>query len=113
MNIRFIAIGKTDEKALQTLIDKYVKRIGYYVNFEMLILPDIKNTKHLSAEQQKQKEGILLQKHLQKSDRVILLDEKGKSYSSVAFSEFIAKKMLGGTKQLVFVAGGAPDFAHF
>ena len=112
MNIRLIAIGKTDEKALQILIEKYAKRIGFYINFEILTLPDIKNSKHLNFEQQKQKEGDLLQKHIQKSDMVVLLDEKGQSYTSVQFSEFIAKKMLGGTKQLVFVIGGPYGFSQ-
>lgn len=111
MNIKLVSIGKTDEKSLDLLIEKYLKRIKRYIKFDFLIIPDLKNSKNLSVEQQKEKEGELILKNLQSSDVVILLDEKGKEYSSVIFSKFLAKKMLSGTKNLVFVIGGPYGFS--
>ena len=88
MEITLIAIGKTDHHELQTLIDEYKKRLGYYIKFQFEILPDIKNSKHLSEAQQKEKEGELLLKKTQPSDVIFLLDENGKSFTSVDFSSF-------------------------
>jgi 23S rRNA (pseudouridine1915-N3)-methyltransferase len=112
MNIKLLSIGKTDEKSLNQLIEKYINRLKHYIKFEFIILPDIKNTKNINQSQQKEKEGDLLLKQLKNSDFVILLDEKGKEYSSLFFSDFIAKKMLSGTKQLVFVIGGPYGFSQ-
>ncbi len=93
-------------------MDDYIKRLGFYISFEILIIPDLKKTKSLTETQQKQKEGELLLKHLEPSDEVILLDEKGKSYSSVAFSEVLQKKMNSGIKNLVFIIGGPYGFSE-
>ena len=111
MKIKIISIGKTDEKSLELLIEKYTKRLGHYIKFEFLIIPDIKNRKNLSITLQKEKEGVLLLNAIQKMDVVVLLDEKGKEYTSKLFSQFIAKKMLSGCKQLVFVIGGPYGFS--
>ena len=75
MNIKLIAVGKTDGKELNSLIDQYVKRLGFYVNFDFEIIPDIKNVKNLSEAQQKEKEGELILKKLNPTDILILLDE--------------------------------------
>lgn len=93
-------------------MDDYINRLGFYIPFEVLIIPDLKKTKSLTETQQKQKEGELLLKHLEPSDEVILLDEKGKSYSSVAFSEVLQKKMNSGIKNLVFIIGGPYGFSE-
>ncbi|MEO8935082.1 MAG: 23S rRNA (pseudouridine(1915)-N(3))-methyltransferase RlmH, partial [Xanthomarina sp.] len=77
MQIKLLAIGKTDNKQLQALMDDYQKRLGFYVKFEFEIIPDLKNTKNLSEEQQKQKEGELILSKLQTQDVLILLDENG------------------------------------
>ncbi len=111
MKIKLISIGKTDEKPLGLLIEKYINRLKRYIKFEFVIIPDLKNSKNLSLEQQKQKEGDLLLKNLQSSDTVVLLDENGKEHSSVLFSKFLAKKMLSGTKNLVFIIGGPYGFS--
>lgn len=111
MKIKLISIGKTDEKALDLLVEKYKNRLGHYVKFEFLVIPDIKNRKNLSLALQKEKEGTLLLNAIQKTDVVVLLDEKGKEYTSNLFSKFIAKKMLSGCKQLVFVIGGPYGFS--
>lgn len=111
MNIKLIAIGKTDNTALQQLISDYEKRLSHYVNFELQIIPDLKNTKSLTEDQQKSREGELILKQLENSHDVILLDERGKEYTSVGFSEFLQKKMNAGIRQLVFVIGGPYGFS--
>lgn len=112
MNIKLIAVGKTDNSALQQLIADYEKRLSHYVNFQMQIILDIKNSKSLSEEQQKAKEGELILKNIENSHHLILLDERGKEYTSVGFSEFLQKQMNTGTKQLVFVIGGPYGFSE-
>lgn len=112
MNIRLLAIGKTDNKALQTLIDDYTKRLSFYVKFDMDIIPDIKNVKNLSEAQQKEKEGELILSKITPTDHLILLDENGKTFNSVGFSDFLQKKMNAGIKTLVFVIGGPYGFSE-
>lgn len=111
MNIKLIAIGKTDNKALQSLIEDYTKRLSFYIKFELDIIPDIKNVKNLSESQQKEKEGELILAKITSTDHLILLDENGKTFSSVAFSEELQKKMNAGIKTLVFVIGGPYGFS--
>lgn len=111
MNIKLLAIGKTDNKELQKLIDEYTKRLAFYIKFELEIIPDLKNSKSLSESQQKEKEGELILSKLSTSDQLVLLDENGKSFSSVGFSEELQKKMNSGIKTLVFVIGGPYGFS--
>lgn len=111
MTIKLIAIGKTDNKQLTLLIDDYKKRLGFYIKFILEIIPDIKNSKNLSEAQQKQKEGDLILNKISSSDVLILLDECGKQYDSVAFSSYLQKHMNSGIKQLVFVIGGPYGFS--
>jgi len=112
MKIKLIAIGKTDEKSLQTLIEKYQNRLKHYIGFDLDIIPDLKNSKNLSEKQQKEKEGDLLLKKLQTSDYVVLLDENGKQFNSVDFAKYLQKKMNSGAKQLVFIIGGPYGFSE-
>jgi 23S rRNA (pseudouridine1915-N3)-methyltransferase len=112
MNIRLIAIGKTDNPSIQSLTEGYVQRLGHYIRFEMDLIPDIKNTKSLSIPAQKEKEGELILKKLSPSDDLILLDERGKTFSSLEFSDFLQKKMNSGLKQLIFVIGGPYGFSE-
>ena len=111
MTIKLLAIGKTDNKQLQALIDDYQKRLGFYVKFEFEIIPDLKKAKNLSEEQQKQKEGELILNKLNATDVLILLDENGKELDSVAFSNYLQKHMNSGIKRLVFVIGGPYGFS--
>ena len=111
MNIKLLAVGKTDNPALQQLIDMYEKRLSYYINFELQLLPDIKNSKSLSEEQQKAKEGELILGNVVSSHHLILLDECGKEFTSVAFADELQKKMNAGIKQLTFVIGGPYGFS--
>jgi 23S rRNA (pseudouridine1915-N3)-methyltransferase len=112
MNIRLVAIGKTDNKSLQTLIDDYTKRLSFYIKFDLEIIPDIKNVKNLSEAQQKEKEGELILSKLSATDQLILLDENGSTFSSVGFSDYLQKKMNAGIKTLVFVIGGPYGFSE-
>lgn len=112
MNIKLIAVGKTDNPALQQLISTYEKRLSYYINFELQLLPDIKNSKSLSEEQQKIKEGELILSYVEPSHHLILLDERGKEYTSIAFADELQKKMNAGIKQLTFVIGGPYGFSQ-
>lgn len=112
MTIKLLAIGKTDNKQLQVLIDDYQKRLGFYVKFEFEIIPDLKKVKNLSEDQQKQKEGELILNKLNATDVLILLDENGKQLDSVAFSNYLQKHMNSGIKRLVFVIGGPYGFSQ-
>lgn len=111
MNIKLITIGKTDNKSLQTLIDDYTKRLSFYIKFELDSIPDIKNVKNLTESQQKEKEGQLILSKLTPTDQLILLDENGKNFTSLAFSLELQKKMNSGIKTLVFVIGGPYGFS--
>lgn len=112
MKIKLLAIGKTDDKNLIKLIETYQNRLKHYIKFEFAIIPDIKNAKNLTKNQQKEKEGELILKQLQPTDKLILLDEKGKEFRSIEFSKFLQKKMNSGCKQLVFVIGGPYGFSE-
>ena len=112
MKIKLLAIGKTDNKQLQQLIDNYQKRLGFYIKFSFEVIPDIKNAKNLSEAQQKQKEGEFILNKITSSDVLILLDENGKQYNSIEFSNYLQKYMNSGIKQLVFAIGGPYGFSH-
>jgi 23S rRNA (pseudouridine1915-N3)-methyltransferase len=112
MNIKLIAIGKTDNKNLQILIDDYAKRLSFYIKFELEIIADIKNAKNLSESQQKEKEGELILSKITPTDQLILLDENGKHFTSIEFSAELQKKMNSGIKTLVFAIGGPYGFSE-
>ncbi|AQS93468.1 MULTISPECIES: 23S rRNA (pseudouridine(1915)-N(3))-methyltransferase RlmH [Polaribacter] len=111
MKIKLLAIGKTDNKNLLLLINEYENRLKHYVKFQLEIIPDIKNVKNLSEIQQKEKEGELILSKLQNTDQLVLLDDKGKHYTSIEFSKYLQKKMNAGLKQLVLVIGGPYGFS--
>lgn len=112
MKIKILAIGKTDDKCLQTLADNYLKRLRHYVRCEVDIIPDIKNVKNMSQEEQKEKEGMLILQKLDQGSQMILLDEKGKAFRSREFAGFMQKKMNSGIKQIIFVIGGPYGFSE-
>lgn len=112
MKIRLILNGKTEEEYLVKGISAYEKRLKHYLPFETIVIPALKNTKALSIDQQKEKEGELLFKEIQSSDKLILLDENGKEYDSVGFSGFLQQQMNSGIKNLVFVVGGPYGFSE-
>ena len=112
MKITLILNGKTEDDYLITGFLNYEKRLKHYTSFETIVIPALKNTKSLTVEQQKQKEGELLLKNIQTADILILLDENGKEYNSVGFSEYLQKQMNSGIKNLIFVVGGPYGFSN-
>lgn len=112
MKICLLVIGKTDANYFLQAIGEYVNRLGHYLPFELEVIPDLKNTKTLSVDQQKTKEGELILKSLQPSDYVVLLDERGKEYTSLQFASYIEKKTHTVSKRLVFIIGGPYGFSQ-
>jgi 23S rRNA (pseudouridine1915-N3)-methyltransferase len=111
MKITLILNGKTEDDYILKGFSIYEQRLKHYIAFDTIIIPGLKNAKALDFEQQKKKEAELIFKNIQPSDKVILLDENGKEYSSIEFSEFIQKQMNSGIKNLVFVVGGPYGFS--
>lgn len=111
MNIKLIVVSKTDIPYLQTGIDEYVGRLKHYCDFELVVIPALKNLGKASPEEVKEREGQLILKQLEKVDTVVLLDEHGREYTSVGFSEYLQKQMNAGTRTLAFVIGGAFGFS--
>ncbi len=111
MKIKLILVGKTSFKFVKEGMDTYLKRLKHFADFDIILIPDLKNTKNLSPEQIKEREGAIILKQIQSTDFLILLDEKGNSLNSLKFAGFIQKKQDTGTKQLSFVVGGAYGFA--
>ncbi|WP_190809746.1 23S rRNA (pseudouridine(1915)-N(3))-methyltransferase RlmH [Flagellimonas sp. S3867] len=112
MQITVLAIGKTDSKELAQLIAMYEKRLGHYIKFKFVVIPDLKNSKNLSEKLQKEKEGELILNQVHSSDILVLMDEKGKQLSSMEFSQFLQKKMNSGIKNLILVIGGPYGFSN-
>ncbi len=111
MNIRLLVISKTDIPYIQTGIEDYLKRLKHYINFELEIIPALKDLKKATPEEIKEREADLILKHIEKADKVILLDEHGTQHTSVGFSEYIQKQMNSGIRNLTFVIGGAFGFS--
>lgn len=111
MKINLLVIGKTDAGYFVDAIREYQGRLEHYIPFEMQVLPDIKNTKNLTIDQQKEKEGEQILKNLQAGDYLVLLDERGKEFSSLQFATYIEKKTHTVAKRLVFLIGGPYGFS--
>ena len=112
MKFTLLVVGRTVEKHYITAINDYVERTKHYTSFEMEVIPELKNTKSLSFEQQKEKEGELILKALQPGDQVVLLDEHGKEFRSIEFANWVERKMHTVNKRLVFIIGGPYGFAQ-
>ena len=112
MKIVLLAIGKTKEQYLIEGISQYQKRLNHYTQFELLEIPNIKNANNLSDSELLRKEGELILQLLQPSDHLVLLDDKGKDFTSSKFAEKLQGWMLSSKKRLVFVVGGAYGFSE-
>lgn len=110
MKTLLILVGKTTDKHFQTGISDYVERISHYMPFELVTIPEIKNTKSLTGEQQKTAEGELILKQLQPSDTVILLDEHGRELRSIELARWLEQKR-NTARRLIFVIGGPYGFS--
>lgn len=106
-----IVVGKTTDKRFEAITQEYIERIRHYIPFTIEVIPELKNTKGLSQDEQKKREGELIQKNLQPGDYVVLLDEHGSERSSMDFASWIQKKMAAGPKRLVFIVGGPYGFS--
>lgn len=111
MKIQLICVGKTERSYLKEGESEYLKRLRHYCSFEKIEIPELKNAKKMSEDQIKTEEGKLILSKVDKSTQLILLDENGKSFSSVGFSKFLQKKFNQGGKSIVFVVGGAYGFS--
>lgn len=106
-----IVVGKTTDKRFEAITQEYIERIRHYIPFTVEVIPELKNTKGLSQDEQKKREGELIQKNLQPGDYLVLLDEHGSERSSMDFASWIQKKMAAGPKRLVFIVGGPYGFS--
>lgn len=110
MKIELIQVGKTVNKHFIACINDYTERISHYMPFTITTIPELKNTKSLTENQQKEKEGESILKFLQPSDSVVLLDEHGKMFRSIEFASWIERKQQTA-RRLVFVIGGPYGFS--
>jgi 23S rRNA (pseudouridine1915-N3)-methyltransferase len=110
MKITFVTVGKTEDAYLKDGIEKYVKRLKHYTKLEMAEIPELKNTKALTEDQQKVKEAELILKKITPLDHVILLDENGTEFTSVQFANYINKRSVTSSANLIFVVGGPYGF---
>ena len=111
MKLKLITIGKTQKSFLIDGENEYLKRLAKYISFEKIEIPDLKNAKNLTQDQIKLEEGKLILSKLDKSTLIVLLDEKGKDYTSLQFSKWIQDEMNRGHKVITFIIGGAYGFS--
>ena len=111
MKITLLVVGRTTDARLSSLIEDYIGRLKHYVPFELVVLPDLKNTKSLSEEQIKAAEGETILRFLAPSMDVILLDEHGREFRSIEYAQWIQKKM-GSGKDLTLIIGGPYGFSE-
>lgn len=110
MKTELVLVGKTNDKHFQAGIDDYTSRIGHYMPFTITVIPELKNTKALTEQQQKEREGDLILQKVSQSDKLVLLDEHGKEFRSVEFASWLERQQQQGRK-LVFVIGGPYGFS--
>lgn len=111
MNIELVVVGKTDMKEVEALVVQYTKRLNHYVKFAITVIADVRNTKKLSEAEQKRLEGEAIMRVINDSDFVMLLDEHGAELRSIEFADLLQRRMLAGTKRLIFVIGGPYGFS--
>ena len=105
-------LGKTDSDYLKQGIALFEKRLWHYISFNIEIIPDLKKNKKYTRNEQKEKEGELILKRIKDNEEIIILDENGKEYNSGNFSTYLEKKMINGTKNVVFIIGGPYGFSQ-
>lgn len=111
MKITLLVVGKTTDTHIETLIQEYQKRLTHYLTFALQVIPELKNTKALTSEQQKQAEGEMIMKAVTSSADLILLDEHGKEFRSIEFADYVQKRMSSG-RDVLFVVGGPYGFSE-
>ena len=111
MKITLLVVGKTTDAHIEVLIQEYQKLLTHYIPFALQIIPELKNTKSLTPEQQKQAEGELILRNITPSTDLVLLDEHGKEFRSIEFADYVQKRMSSG-RDVVFVVGGPYGFSE-
>ena len=123
MKTLLILVGKTTDKSVAKLTEDYISRIGHYIQFEVNVIPDLKNTSKLTEAQIKTAEGENIMKLLRPGDHCIvssmehnavmrLLDEHGKEYRSVDFATKLNKLWSNSARRIVFIIGGPYGFSQ-
>lgn len=112
MVIELIVIGKTDSQEVAALVEMYAKRVNFYCKFSVTTLPDARNTKSITAKQQRTSEGEAILRQLTDGDYVTLLDERGSEYRSMEFAMWLQKRLNSGLKRLVIIIGGPYGFSE-
>ena len=112
MKTILLLVGKTTDKHFLAGISDYAERIGHYMPFDIVTIPELRNTKSISEDQQKTMEGELILKQLQPSDTLVLLDEHGKEYRSMTFADQLQSWLNSSSRGLTFVIGGAYGFSE-
>jgi len=112
MRITFMLVGATDKKYLLEGIEDYQKRLIHYLPFEIKVIADIRNSRNLTADQQKEREGKAILDLVLTGDELVLLDVEGAEFTSPGLTNWIEKRMLAGTRQLIFVVGGPYGFSE-
>lgn len=111
MKITLLVVGKTTDTHIELLIQEYQKRLAHYIPFNIQVIPELKNTKALTPEQQKQTEGELILRTINSSTDLVVLDEHGKEFRSIEFADYVQKRMSSG-RDVVFVVGGPYGFSE-
>lgn len=111
MNIELIVIGKTDQQEVAALMEQYAKRVNHYCRFTVTTIADVKNTRNMAASRQKQLEGEMILKLITEGDWLVLMDERGRQFTSMEYADWLQKRMLSGVKRLVIVIGGPYGFS--
>ena len=111
MKITLLTVGKTDKDWVRQGLDIYVSRLKHYVPFSITEIPELKNVSALTKDQIKTREGELILKNIRNTDDMILLDERGKEYSSMELARILQDKMTYGGRDIVYVIGGAYGFS--
>jgi 23S rRNA (pseudouridine1915-N3)-methyltransferase len=112
MKIAFMQIGKTTDSNVSELVDLYSKRIKKYISFEVITIPELKNTKNMPVQEQQVKEAAKIIQSVSDDDYVVLLDERGKEYRTIEFSSFLEKAFLLPKKRIIFIIGGPWGFSE-
>lgn len=111
MKIHLMMTGKTTQSFIRKGFEEFEMRMKHYIPFSQEVIPDLKNTRNLTPEQVKEREGELILKSVQPGDYIVLLDDKGEEFTSVHFARYLERKSHSVPKRLVFVIGGAYGFS--
>ena len=111
MNIELIVIGKTDQQEVAALVEQYAKRVNHYCKFTVTTIADVKNTRNMAPSRQKQLEGEMILKLISEGDWLVLMDERGRQFTSMEYADWLQKRMLSGVKRVAIVIGGPYGFS--